>query len=438
MKAGDPRLEWLRRYAEGAAVPEEMERMEDALREDAEFRRAFVEYMNVESALRDAAANAAPVAQKVVAFPAMWRRVVKMVAVAAVLMISVVLAWEFFRPAPAMAGVAAEVLESREAAPEWAAGKRVKLQDVSLASGSVKLKLENGVVLDLAGPLHGHFESPMRLRLQHGELNADVGEHGKGFTVVTQSGEVVDLGTRFGVDADESGSAEVAVFSGQVELHGLAEQAKDAAPVTLAEGDAVVMHPEKKLQRLQAVMMKAERMGQRLADRSSDLIANVSDNVSQPDFNCFYGVVPAGMGPGMSAYTDNVRLRWRPPVGGRFPAELVGADVVRTFLSTRHDENFRLQFTVKKSATVYVLCDQREPAPEWLKRDFSPTKLTLRCGPWKLKKRGVRSIVLPANSNGFVTFTVWKRRAAAGETVALGPLIHSDYAMYGIAVKSFE
>ncbi len=440
MKADDPRLDWIRRHAEGVAAREEMAQLEDALREDADFRRAFIEYMNVESALRDVAAGSAPMAQKVVAFPrrAMWRKVASVAAIAAVLLVAAFLSYQYFQPSHAVAGVAAEVLESHDAAPAWAAGQRVNLQDVSLAAGSVRLRLESGVLLDLAGPLNGRFESPMRLRLQRGQLNADVGEHGKGFTVVTQAGEVVDLGTRFGVDADESGSAQVAVFSGQVEIHGSGDEPKSAAPITLAEGDAVMLRPNKRLQRLQTVMLRAERMGRIAPYGESDLIANVSDNVSVADFNCFYGVVPNGMAPGVPAYTDNVRLRWRPALGQKFPAELHGADVVRTFLSTRQNDAFRLSFTVQKRATVYLLCDQRMSTPEWLARDFSPTTLSLRCGPWKLKQRGVRSMTLPADSKGFLAFSVWKREVRAGETVALGPLMHSDYAMYGIAVKALE
>jgi ferric-dicitrate binding protein FerR (iron transport regulator) len=41
----------------------------------------------------------------------------------------------------------------------------------------------------------------MRLHLSQGRVDVDVGEEGVGFTVVTPVGEVVDLGTRFAVNA---------------------------------------------------------------------------------------------------------------------------------------------------------------------------------------------------------------------------------------------
>ena len=438
MSGNDPRMEWVRRYAEGNVSREEAEQLEELLRVDAEFRRGFVEYMNLESALRDAASNQAPAERKIIAMPrAHWWRWAG-AAVAALVMTALVV-WQFVKPGPTLAGeVMAQVVESHDAAPAWAAGRRMALRDVSLAAGSVRLRLDSGILLDLAGPLDGHFDSPMRLRLQRGQLNADVGEHGKGFTVVTDAGEVVDLGTRFGVDADGEGSAQIAVFSGQVEIHGTDEQAKPLAPVTLAEGDAIVLRPRNRIQRLQAVMMKSERMGKMLPHAASEIIADVADNVSLPGFNCFYGVVPGGMKEGAPAYTDNFRLRWRAPAGGKFPRELIGADVLRTFLSTRHNEAFLLHFTVKKHAMVYVLSDQRTPTPEWLSTGFAPTDLALRCGPWKAKKRGPHAIVLPKTGDGFLAFSVWQREAAAGETVDLGPLVRSDRAMYGIAVKELD
>jgi hypothetical protein len=59
----------------------------------------------------------------------------------------------------------------------------------------------------------------------------------KGFTVVTPNGRAVDLGTRFGVDVPETGTAELHVFQGEViaEVHGA------RARQSLRSGEALAM-----------------------------------------------------------------------------------------------------------------------------------------------------------------------------------------------------
>ena len=58
------------------------------------------------------------------------------------------------------------------------------------------------------------FESPQRLRLLRGRIAADVPAMASGFTVVTPSGEAIDLSTRFAVDVPVGGEPEVHVFEG--------------------------------------------------------------------------------------------------------------------------------------------------------------------------------------------------------------------------------
>jgi hypothetical protein len=87
----------------------------------------------------------------------------------------------------------------------------------------------------IEAPAVFQFESAQRLRLTQGRLSADVPPSAKGFTVITPSGDAVDLGTRFGVDVPLGGEAEVHVFQGEV----IAHAAKDQR--SLRTGDAVTM-----------------------------------------------------------------------------------------------------------------------------------------------------------------------------------------------------
>ena len=68
----------------------------------------------------------------------------------------------------------------------------------------------------IEAPATFEFSSSQQLLLRHGRVAAEVPPTAKGFTVVTPTGEAVDLGTMFGVDVAKSGASEVHVFKGEV------------------------------------------------------------------------------------------------------------------------------------------------------------------------------------------------------------------------------
>jgi Concanavalin A-like lectin/glucanases superfamily/FecR protein len=95
-------------------------------------------------------------------------------------------------------------------------GVALRDQTFQLTKGSVELTTARGATVVLEAPAEFRFENPQRLRLARGKAAAEAPPSAKGFTVVTPSGEVVDLGTKFGVDVATSGSSEVHVFKGEV------------------------------------------------------------------------------------------------------------------------------------------------------------------------------------------------------------------------------
>ncbi|MCE9630461.1 MAG: FecR domain-containing protein [Planctomycetia bacterium] len=97
-----------------------------------------------------------------------------------------------------------------------ATGRTVRGERHELASGVLELKTRRGAQVVIEAPAAFQFESPQRLRLAKGRIAADVPTQAKGFTIVTPSGEAIDLGTRFAVDVPASGDAEVHVFDGEV------------------------------------------------------------------------------------------------------------------------------------------------------------------------------------------------------------------------------
>ena len=102
-----------------------------------------------------------------------------------------------------------------------------------LAAGVLELETRRGAQIVIEAPATFRFESPQRLRMTKGRIAAEVPPRAKGFTVVTPSGEAIDLGTRFAVDVPASGAAEVHVFSGEV-----VARTGTKRPTSLHEGEA--------------------------------------------------------------------------------------------------------------------------------------------------------------------------------------------------------
>lgn len=90
--------------------------------------------------------------------------------------------------------------------------------ELHLASGLVHLELFSGVQVVLEGESRFRIDSPMQLTMMLGTARARVPEPAQGFRIKTASGDVVDLGTEFSVDVDQSG-VDVHVIDGEVELH---------------------------------------------------------------------------------------------------------------------------------------------------------------------------------------------------------------------------
>lgn len=107
---------------------------------------------------------------------------------------------------------------------EWAkAGKAVEGEPIGrerrqLLSGFVSLSAPGGVELAIEAPASFRFLSETRLHLEAGQLSAQVPETAHGFTVETPEGEIIDLGTRFGVSVSGRG-VEAHVFEGSVEVN---------------------------------------------------------------------------------------------------------------------------------------------------------------------------------------------------------------------------
>ncbi len=93
------------------------------------------------------------------------------------------------------------------------AGKRVRL-----GRGIIELELGNDARVVIEAPAAFDLRSPDHIYLNRGRCFAEMKKGTSGLVIETPTGRVLDLGTTFGVEVDDSKGMEVHVFDGKVEL----------------------------------------------------------------------------------------------------------------------------------------------------------------------------------------------------------------------------
>jgi hypothetical protein len=215
-------------YLDGSITGQEMRQLNELLLADADARRDFAEIMNLDSALAAMAAGwtreDAPVIRQT-----KWRVTTQRWIAAAGL--ALLLSGWWWQASPR----AFATVENAAGVLDMADGSSLRGESHEIKAGSVALITTRGARVVIEAPAEFHFESAQCLHLKRGRLAADVPPAAKGFTVITPTGDAVDLGTRFGVDVPSSGAAEVHVFQGEV----IAKASGAKVKQSLRTGDAV-------------------------------------------------------------------------------------------------------------------------------------------------------------------------------------------------------
>ncbi|QDU38617.1 FecR protein [Maioricimonas rarisocia] len=243
----DRSLEQLvQKYLDGTATPDDMERLNERLRNDEAARQWFIELLNVDSAVAatlvddpDAdQAVPAPVAPATSASPRPSllprRGIVTMAApvlVASCLALLLALGLLLPNPQP-FAQVVSAAGVSGMPNNEIGDGRWIAID-----AGTIELKTARDAQIVIEAPARFRFLSGQKLQLDSGRLAASVPPSARGFTVVTPSGDAVDLGTRFGVDVPDDGQAEIHVFEGEV----IAQPTRSRQHRSLTGGQALRM-----------------------------------------------------------------------------------------------------------------------------------------------------------------------------------------------------
>ncbi|MDO5581816.1 MAG: LamG-like jellyroll fold domain-containing protein [Planctomycetia bacterium] len=120
----------------------------------------------------------------------------------------------------------------REGQMSYKNGQGVERSNISLKSGLVRLKFENGVELILEGPLEFAIKDSAQTFCSEGRVSALVPSSAAGFEVSTPYASVIDRGTAFFLEVDQK-KARVDVIKGKVDF-----VPPNKSPVPLNKGKA--------------------------------------------------------------------------------------------------------------------------------------------------------------------------------------------------------
>lgn len=115
--------------------------------------------------------------------------------------------------------------------PTPAINSRMDVQrEYALSEGMFELRFPSGATTIIEAPALFEIASASRLLVKTGKCSVYAPEGAQGFRVDTPLGNVVDLGTRFTVNVQQSGEMEVQVVEGEAELFPNAANGEQATP----------------------------------------------------------------------------------------------------------------------------------------------------------------------------------------------------------------
>jgi hypothetical protein len=312
---------------------------------------------------------------------------------------------------------------------------------IRVSRGVVKLKFVRGSVLTLHGPALFEVISDMKGRALLGKLTAKIAEGSEGYSVVTPRATVIDLGTELGIEVDDAGATDIVVFEGAVDLSYNPQQGTSSRQRRLTTGEAMHLDAWGTISRIVSIT------NQRFSDDASAndespqaraVISSVRDNIQRETAWNYYEIVRGGMAEDAKAFVDRVAHEWNGVDERGMPSYLLGGDYVKMFNNDKCRRDIEVVVTLNDPCRLYILFDDRIPAPQWLRTTFRDTgdDIGVDVGPWIYN--GVPSVgaepgVGPGISVDNV-LSIWTRTIDKPGPVRLGSTEtpHDDLNMYGI------
>ena len=262
----DEELDLMHRYLDGGISPEELDRLENLLRTNAEARSTLRSLATIDAKWQE-------LETKELVSQSEEERVIEgtsfrasnwlsLGAIAAALIVGVFVLMTEKPAAPAELGIARVIKVEGEAVVD---GKQALAKgdelfaagNVSMTKGFIELAFrESGVHVVAGAPLSMRLDDPMRLFLNEGELKLVVPPQGIGFVVDTADQEIVDLGTSFILKANPEGS-EVLVLDGQITV---GKRAGDTKRLLMSEGEFATFDRGGKIRKRANASIRARRL----------------------------------------------------------------------------------------------------------------------------------------------------------------------------------
>jgi ferric-dicitrate binding protein FerR (iron transport regulator) len=257
-------------------------------------------------------------------------------------------------------------------------------QRIELAEGLAEITFDDGATLLLEGPASFNVDSSNKVALLAGRLAAVVPQRAAGFHVRTTSLDVFDVGTEFGLVAQESGAAEVHVFNGLVKADVLDHQGRATRRLELNAAEAarisplsttVVEFPANDASFVRNISPAAGPHDGLLADESFRypegpleaqnggfgwagpwFTTSADDEDAGPDSNrvapgslAVQGIVPVGNRAILTGHRNRIRRQLATSVGGVFDAEGLVENQDEVRLVGRDGKNVYLSFVQRVS-----------------------------------------------------------------------------------------
>ena len=225
-------LERCERARDGKLTASEETELDTLLRGDPEMRALFARSIHLDAELRyDPRLVRDLIPEETIPFPNSAVRRTRalilpvLLAAAACLTMGAMIQSFVVKPKAPPAGPVTVATVVKASGCKWggstlptAEGSRVVAGTFELMEGLATLRFDSGAEVVLEAPATLEIIDAMNCRLKRGTLVADVPHSAIGFTVDTKDAKVVDLGTRFGVSADDDGKYLVHVIEGLVEV----------------------------------------------------------------------------------------------------------------------------------------------------------------------------------------------------------------------------
>jgi hypothetical protein len=135
-------------------------------------------------------------------------------------------------------------------------------QKIRLKAGLLQLTFATGAKVVVEGPADFVATTATEAVLTEGKIAAAVPRFARGYTILTPTAEIVDLGTEFGVNVDQKGNSEVHVFDGDV----VARPRENG----VAQGE--LLHAQQD----EAIQFAAAKGGQRISADSSKFVRRLT------------------------------------------------------------------------------------------------------------------------------------------------------------------